>query len=105
MMTALEKDLPQVTSNLHAVTDDLSKVSSDLRAMDFNRTYVGIDETVNNLKQLSERINSNDNSLGLLMNDTKLHDSLNVTIDAATRLLEDIRQNPGRYLKVKVSLF
>lgn len=105
MMTAIEKDLPQISSNLHAVTDDLSKVSSDLSDMDFKRTYVGIDETVNNLKLLSERINSNDNSLGLLMNDTKLHDSLSVTIDAATRLLEDIRLNPGRYLKVKVSLF
>ncbi|NMB05291.1 MAG: MCE family protein [Bacteroidales bacterium] len=105
IMSAIEKDLPEISSNLHAVTDDLNKVSSDLSAMDFNRTYVTIDETVSNLKQLSEKINSNDNSLGLLMNDTKLHDSLNVTIDAATRLLEDIRLNPGRYLKVKVSLF
>jgi len=105
IMSAIENDLPEISSNLHAVTDDLNKVSSDLSAMDFNRTYVTIDETVSNLKQLSEKINSNDNSLGLLMNDTKLHDSLNVTIDAATRLLEDIRLNPGRYLKVKVSLF
>lgn len=105
IMSAIEKDLPEISSNLHAVTDDLNKVSSDLSAMDFNRTYVTIDETVSNLKQLSEKINSNDNSLGLLVNDTKLHDSLNVTIDAATRLLEDIRLNPGRYLKVKVSLF
>lgn len=105
IMSAIEKDLPEISSNLNAVTDDLNKVSSDLSAMDFNRTYVTIDETVSNLKQLSEKINSNDNSLGLLMNDTKLHDSLNVTIDAATRLLEDIRLNPGRYLKVKVSLF
>lgn len=105
IMSAIEKDLPEISSNLHAVTDDLNKVSSDLSAMDFNRTYVTIDETVSNLRQLSEKINSNDNSLGLLMNDTKLHDSLNVTIDAATRLLEDIRLNPGRYLKVKVSLF
>ncbi len=105
IMSAIEKDLPEISSNLHAVTDDLNKVSSDLSAMDFNRTYVTIDEAVSNLKQLSEKINSNDNSLGLLMNDTKLHDSLNVTIDAATRLLEDIRLNPGRYLKVKVSLF
>lgn len=105
IMSAIEKDLPEISSNLHAVIDDLNKVSSDLSAMDFNRTYVTIDETVSNLRQLSEGLNSNDNSLGLLMNDTKLHDSLNVTIDAATRLLEDIRLNPGRYLKVKVSLF
>jgi phospholipid/cholesterol/gamma-HCH transport system substrate-binding protein len=105
LMAALEKELPEISSNLLAVTGDLSKVSNEISAMDLNRTYAGIDETVNNLKLLSEKINSSDNSLGLLMNDTKLHDSLNVTIDTATKLLEDIRLNPGRYLSVKVSLF
>ena len=48
IMSAIEKDLPEISSNLHAVTDDLKKVSSDLSAMDFNRTYVTIDETVSN---------------------------------------------------------
>ena len=35
------------------------------------------------------------------MNDTKLHDSLNVTIDTATKLLEDIRQNRVATLALK----
>jgi len=60
---------------------------------------------VYNLKELTQKLNSSDNSLGLLMNDTKLHDSLNVTIDTATKLLEDIRQNPERYLSIRVRLF
>lgn len=105
MVAAIEQDLPDISKNLRAVSADMSKVSGELNAMDLNRTYAGIDETVNNLKLLSERINSSDNSLGLLMNDTRLHDSLNVTIETATRLLEDIRLNPGRYLSVKVRLF
>ncbi|MDD3967970.1 MAG: MlaD family protein [Proteiniphilum sp.] len=105
MVAAIEQDLPDISKNLRAVSADMSKVSGELNAMDLNRTYAGIDETVSNLKLLSERINSSDNSLGLLMNDTRLHDSLNVTIETATRLLEDIRLNPGRYLSVKVRLF
>ncbi|MDK2852074.1 MAG: phospholipid/cholesterol/gamma-HCH transport system substrate-binding protein, partial [Proteiniphilum sp.] len=105
IMAAVENDLPEISRNLQLVTADLNKVSGELSTMDLNRTYAGIDETVNNLKQLSAKINSKDNSLGLLMNDTKLHDSLNVTINTATKLLEDIRLNPGRYLSVKVSLF
>lgn len=105
MVVALEGDLPEISNNLRAVSGDLSKVSNELSAMDLSRTYAGIDETVNNLKLVSARINSKDNSLGLLMNDTRLHDSLTVTIETATKLLEDIRLNPGRYLSVKVSLF
>ncbi len=105
MMAALDQELPEISHNLVAVSGDLSRVSHEISAMDLSGTYADIEETVNNLKLLSEKINRNDNSLGLLMNDTRLHDSLNVTIDAATKLLEDIRVNPGRYLSVKVSLF
>jgi len=105
MVGSLEKDLPQISSNLSVVSSDLQEITDKLAQMDIEKTYASIDETVNNLKSLTEKLNSDDNSLGLLMNDTKLHDSLNVTIDTATKLLEDIRQNPGRYLSVKVRLF
>lgn len=104
-MVSLERDLPKISNNLQDITGDLNKVTNEISSMDIKRTYREIDETVGNLKQLSAKINSKDNSLGLLMNDTKLHDSLNVTIDTATKLLEDIRLYPERYLSVKVRLF
>ncbi|NLY25263.1 MAG: MCE family protein [Bacteroidales bacterium] len=102
---SLEMELPEISSNLNFVSADLKKVSEELTRMDMKSTFNSIDETVNNLKLLTTKINSDDNSLGLLINDTKLHDSLNVTIDTATKLLEDIRQNPERYLSIKVRLF
>lgn len=102
---SLEKELPEISSNLTTVSNDLKTVSGELSRMDMENTFSNIDETVHNLKLMTAKINSKDNSLGLLMNDTKLHDSLNVTIDTATKLLEDIRQNPERYLSVKVRLF
>jgi phospholipid/cholesterol/gamma-HCH transport system substrate-binding protein len=102
---ALETDLPAISRNLTSVSSDLKEVSGELSQMDLERTYASIDETVYNLKELTQKLNSSDNSLGLLINDTKLHDSLNVTIDTATKLLEDIRQHPERYLSIKVRLF
>lgn len=105
IVSILEKDLPQISNNLSVTSSDLQEMTGKLNQLDIEATYASIDETVNNLKILTQKINSSDNSLGLLMNDTKLHDSLNVTIDTATKLLEDIRQNPQRYLSVKVRLF
>lgn len=102
---SLEKELPEISSNLNAVSYDLKEVSKELSGMEMKKTFDSIDETVNNLKLLTTKINSDDNSLGLLINDTRLHDSLNVTIETATKLLEDIRQNPDRYLSIKVRLF
>ena len=105
MIGSLERELPEISRNLTSVSTDLKKVSNELSQMDMVSTFASIDETVNSLKLLTAKINRDDNSLGLLLNDTKLHDSLNVTINTATKLLEDIRQNPDRYLTIRLRLF
>lgn len=105
MMGTLQRDLPTVSQNLAAVSDDLKDVTGELKQMDLQKTFASIDATVDNLKDLSSKLNATDNSIGLLMNDTKLHDSINSTINNATKLLEDIRQNPEKYLSVRVKLF
>ena len=105
MMGSLEKDIPEISSNLASVSSDLKEVSNEVNQMDMAGMFTSIDETVNNLKLLTAKINSDDNSVGLLLNDTKLHDSLSITLSTAAKLLEDIRQNPDRYLKVRVKLF
>ncbi len=105
IINSLEDDLPEITQNLAVVTSDLKTISSDLSQLDLKSTYATIDETVNNLKLLTDKINNEDSSLGLLLNDTSLHDSLAITLDNASRLLEDIRENPDRYLSVRVRLF
>lgn len=105
IVSSLEKELPGITQNLAVVSEDLKTVSGEFSKMDLISTYTSIDETITNLKLITEKFNSSDNSLGLLMNDTRLHDSINVTIDNATRLLEDIRENPDRYLTIRLKLF
>lgn len=105
VLGTLQTDLPQISQNLNVVSSDLKDVSSELNAMELNKTFRSIDETVSNLKLLSDKINTPDNSLGKLVSSTELHDSLNSTINTATKLLEDIRLNPERYLSVKLRLF
>lgn len=105
IVSSVEKDLPVISGNLATVSSDLMNVSNELNKMDLESTYKSIDETIANLNSLTNKINRNDNSLGLLLNDTKLHDSLNVTIDNAAKLLEDIRENPNRYLTIRLRLF
>ena len=47
-------------------------------------------------------MNSKDNSLGLLFNDRQLYDSINATIGNMSLLLKDVKENPSRYINVKV---
>lgn len=105
IMASIRKDLPTVTQNLTAVSNDLKEVTAELNSLELQKTFNSIDNTVENLKVLSSKLTSTDNSLGKLTNDTQLHDSLTNTIQTATKLLEDIRENPERYLSIRVRLF
>ena len=62
-----------------------------------------MDATLDNVRQMTDRLNSNEGSLGLLMRDASLYNNLNSTMMSADSLLIDLRQHPKRY--VHFSLF
>lgn len=105
VMSNLEKDLPIISNNLTEISGNFNKISRNLADIDVQNTFNSIDSTVVNLKNLSENLNSTDNSLGMLINSTQLHDSLTSTLNSAAQLLQDIRENPEKYLSVRVRLF
>ena len=99
----LSKDVPVIVSNLKTITGDFSAVSTELKSLDIDGTFQAINATLNNLKLTTDKLNSPDNSLGLLLNDKQLYENLNSTADNASKLLFDLKQNPKRY--VHFSLF
>ena len=105
VMSNLESDLPSIGNNLSDVSANFNKISSNLADIDVQSTFKSIDSTVVNLKHLSDNLNSTDNSLGMLTNGTQLHDSITSTLNSATQLLQDIRENPEKYLSVRLRLF
>lgn len=99
----LQNDIPQLTGKLNIIGDNFISISNDLKAIDYASTFTKIDETMANVKLMSEKLNRNDNTLGLLLNDSSLYNSLNATGANAAMLLEDLQKNPKRY--VHFSLF
>ena len=105
IMGAVENDLAAISSNMNEISGNLKAFSEDLSQLELQNTFTNIDEMVGNLNALTAKLNSNDNSIGRLMNDTSLHDNLVVTLSSAAQLLDNIRQYPDRYLSVRVRLF
>ena len=95
MMTAMNKDIPTITGNLASTT---TKINS----LDMQSMYNSLDSTVKNMEYLSGQLTKKDNSVGLLLNDRQLYDSINSTLNNASLLLKDLRENPNKYINVKV---
>lgn len=102
MMIYLNKNIPVMTNNMTAVSNDLAGVTGQLKSMDLASSYKSIDSTLKNVQNLSSKLNGKDSSLGLLLNDRALYDSLSVTMGNASLLLKDVKENPSRYINVKV---
>jgi phospholipid/cholesterol/gamma-HCH transport system substrate-binding protein len=99
----MSKDMLRLTEKLNIIEDHIVIVSSNLKDIDFASTFKEIDTTIANVKMLTDNLNNKNNSLKLLLNDPKLYNNLNANFVNASDLLEDLQQNPKRY--VHFSLF
>ena len=98
----LSKDVPGIVNDLKMITGNFADVSTDLKKLDLVTTVNAVNETLANVKQMTQKLNSKDNSMGLLLNDRSFYDNLNSTADNASKLLLDLRENPKRYVHFSV---
>lgn len=99
----MKNDLPKITGNLNSMTDNLNTISYNLKGIDYAATMRSIDSTLYNVRVLTNKLNSKDNTIGLLFNDPTLYNNLSTTTSNAASLLEDLKSHPKRY--VHFSLF
>ncbi len=84
-----------ILTNFSELSDSLSKARIPNTISQVNKAVADIDLAVN-------KINSNKGSLGLLLNDDKLYKEVEKAASDLSLLLEDIKANPKKYLKVSV---
>lgn len=103
------KPLPTVIDNATAVTENLKKMSlsldslsTELNRLPLNATMADVHSTVKNLKDITDKLQSSDSSLGMLVNDPSLYESLNKTVASLDSLITDVKARPKRYLKFSV---
>ena len=99
----LKKDVPEITSGLKETTDNLATFSTKLNKLNFEPSLDSLNATLGNFNAFSMKLNATDNTLGLLLNDTMLYKNMNQTLENASGLLFDVKQNPKKY--VRFSLF
>ena len=87
-----------VALNLDTITANLALVSQELKEMPIESTLQNVHDITADMKVLAGKLNSTDNSLGLLLNDRGLYDHLNGAAGGLDSLLFDVKKNPKRYI-------
>ena len=99
----MKNDIPQLTAKLNNIGDNFVVVSEKLKQIDYNSLANNIDQTLAGVKELTDKMNNKNGTVGLLFNDPALYNNLNETAANAASLLENIKEYPKRY--VHFSLF
>lgn len=99
----LSNDIPQITGRMVQLEDNLIATTSELKEVDYARLFGSLDSTLTNLQHITTALREGEGTAGRLLSDTALYHNLNRTTEAATALLENLRENPKRY--VHFSLF
>lgn len=114
IMASEKGNVKNIVSNIEELTATFKNNAAEFEAtiQNLNRfsdtlANVSVTPVLNNLANASaeienilEKLNSDDNSAGLLLNDDDLYQSINTLSENMGFLIGDIQQNPKRYLQV-----
>lgn len=102
LMAGLNKQVPGMIGKANGVLDNTNRLTANLASLDVQGTLNKVNQTLESAHQFTEKLNSNQGSLGLLMNDTKLYDNLTSTMSHADSLVIDLKAHPKRYVYFSV---
>ena len=101
-LESISSNLKQNNGKINNIIDNLSSISDSLARSNIPVTFARINKAVLDLDLVLEKINRGEGTIGLLVNDTNLYREVEKAARDLNLLLEDIKANPKKYVKVSV---
>ena len=98
----LSEEIPQAAEKLIAIEDNMLQVSEQLSDVDYKKIMGDLEASLSNMKSITAALESGEGTAGMLLKDSTLYNRLNETCEAATTLLQDLRENPKKYVHFSV---
>ncbi len=102
-LESISHNLEGNNKKINNIITNFETLSDSLASSDLSKTVREAGVAINNLKEISNKINRGEGTIGKLFTNDSLYYNLEKSSSNLDKLLEDIRLNPKRY--VKLSLF
>lgn len=99
---AFTGSLAKSKDTVQQMLNNLNRVSKQLANAPLEQTISEMEIAVKELKGVLHKINNNEGSLGMLVNDKRLHSDLSTSLTSMDALLKDLKEHPSRYINVSV---
>ena len=102
LSASLNREVPDMMNKANGVLDNTQQLTGNLAAIDVEGMAAKVNQTLANVEQMTQKLNSNEGTLGLLMRDATLYNNLSSTAASADSLLIDFKAHPKRYVHFSV---
>ena len=103
------KNLEAITSNLEANKNNINStfsniatITDSLKQSNLKGTLTHLEQTLASTDSILYQIKQGKGSAGLLVNNDSLYNNINQTTKSMNSLIQDIEENPKRYINVSV---
>lgn len=108
-LAAIIRNANSISSNLASNNESITNIIKNAEATTNNLSAAPIQETVKELQSAAgqldailQKINNNEGSLGMVVNDKQLYTNLTATMKSLNDLMADINARPWRYINVTI---
>ena len=113
LLAQVNKEVPVLSGKASTVLDNaagtmtsannmIANINSKVDGVDVNATMAKVEQTLANVQAMTDKMNSTDGSLGMLMNDRKLYNSFSNAAQSFDSLVTNIKDHPKRYVHFSV---
>ena len=101
-LTEKNDKISKSIDNIESISENLSKVTKELNEFGLSNVLVDLKESTEGINSVIQNLNSESSSLGKLINKDELYENLNSSIISLNNLIDDINENPKKYVHFSI---
>lgn len=98
----LNNQVSSIAGKADSIGDNLIYLSEKLGKIDYDKIILKTDSLLDQLIKVTEKLHNSDNTAGLLLNEQTLYNELQETLTNVNALIDDIKKNPRKYIKISI---
>ena len=103
VMVNANRGITEARGAIRGANTMMATLNNKVDGLDVEGTMAKVNSTLDNMQAFTAKLNSNEGTMGLMLNDASLYNNLNSTMRSADSLLINLKAHPKRY--VHFSLF
>lgn len=102
LLTDNRNKLNRTFTNLDQMSGNFKSISDSLAQLEIGQLVSNMEKVVSDFEHVSSKLNSNEGTVGKLINDDQLYNNLELATKQMQELMQDIKLNPKRYVHFSV---